>query len=95
MAPIYINISISMESELLKRSRLLADRFLEFVNASPSPFHAVEWCRTLLSSKGYTELSDTSNWEVKKGSKYFFTRNNSTLVAFHVGDNFDPSNTGT
>jgi aspartyl aminopeptidase len=31
---------------------------------------------------------------MKKGSKYFFTRNNSTLVAFHIGDNFDPKNTG-
>lgn len=79
----------------MKRSKVLADKFLEFVNASPSAFHVVDWCRTLLSSKGFKELSDNSNWEVTKGAKYFFTRNNSTVVAFHIGDTFDPANTGT
>lgn len=78
----------------MKRSKVLADKFLEFVNASPSAFHVVDWCRTLLSSKGFKELSDNSNWEVTKGAKYFFTRNNSTVVAFHIGDTFDPANTG-
>ncbi len=39
-------------------------------------------------------MSETSNWNLKKGSKYFFTRNNTTLVAFNVGESFTPENTG-
>lgn len=64
------------------------------MNASPSPYHVVDWCRQFLSSKGFKELHDNGNWVIEKGSKYFFTRNNSTFVAFHVGETFDPSNTG-
>jgi aspartyl aminopeptidase len=34
------------------------------------------------------------NWELAKGGKYFFTRNNTTIMAFTVGGKFDPNNTG-
>lgn len=82
-----------MESELLKRARTLADAFLKFVNSSRSPYHVVEWGRQTLTSKGFTELRETDNWKLEKGNKYFFTRNHSTLVAFHVGEAFDPKST--
>lgn len=78
----------------MKKSKKLADFFLEFVNSSPSPFHVVDWCRKYLSSKGFTELSDVTNWEIKKGQKYFYTRNNSTLIAFNIGKQFESANTG-
>ena len=29
-----------------------------------------------------------------QGKKYFFTRNNTTIVAFNIGKNFDINNTG-
>lgn len=84
-----------MKSELLSKSKVLADRFLEFVNHGTSPFHVVDWYRQCLTKKGYEELVETSNWKIEKGKKYFYTRNNSTLIAFNVGKSFDPKNTGT
>jgi aspartyl aminopeptidase len=54
----------------------------------------IEWCRSFLEGKGFKELQETANWQIEKGHKYFFTKNNSTMVAFHVGESFDPSNTG-
>ena len=82
-----------MESSLLSKSRALADGFLKFVNYAVSPFHAVEWSRQQLNAKGYKELHEIDNWSLSPGQKYFFTRNNSTLVAFTVGSKFDPNNT--
>lgn len=84
-----------MESnEILKASRVLSDRFLEFVNHCVSPFHVVSWCKTELLKKGYKELVETDNWNLEKSGKYFFTRNLSTIVAFDIGKEFDINNSG-
>jgi aspartyl aminopeptidase len=83
-----------MESTLLSRSRSLGESFLKFVNYAVSPYHAVDWCRTKLTSCGFTELHEIDNWKLEPGSKYFFTRNYTTLVAFTVGADFDPNATG-
>ena len=45
-----------MESNLLTRSKVLADSFLKFVNYAVSPFHVVEWSRQHLNAKGFKEL---------------------------------------
>jgi aspartyl aminopeptidase len=82
-----------MENALLSRSRKLADGFLKFVNYAVSPYHAVDWAKQQLTSKGFTELKEIENWTLAPGQKYFFTRNYSTLVAFTVGKKFDASNT--
>lgn len=73
---------------------MLAERFLEFVNYAVSPFHVVNWCKTQLVSKGFVELVETDSWKLQAPGKYFFTRNNSTIVAFNVGQKFDVNNTG-
>ena len=73
---------------------MLADAFLTFVNSCRSPFHVVNWCKSELSKNGFQELKETDNWELKKGNKYFFTRNLSTIVAFNVGESFTPKSTG-
>lgn len=83
-----------MESTILARSRVLAESFLQFVNYAVSPYHAVDWCRNQLTTKGFTELHEVDNWSLQPGQKYFFTRNYTTIVAFTVGHSFDPTNTG-
>ncbi|KAG5644080.1 hypothetical protein DXG03_009170 [Asterophora parasitica] len=59
-------------------------RFLKYVNASPTPFHAVENAAVRLEKAGFTKLQEKDNWEenVKAGGKYYFTRNQAALVAF-------------
>ena len=47
-----------------------------------------------LKGSGFKELRENDNWELTPGGKYYFTRNLTTLVAFTVGDKFDPDNTG-
>lgn len=82
-----------MES-LITRSRDLAHGFLRFVNHAVSPYHAVEWFAKHLSEHGYQELKEIENWDLKAGQKYYFTRNFTTIIAFSVGEQFTPENTG-
>jgi aspartyl aminopeptidase len=68
--------------------------FLNFVNASPSAFHAVEAARTRLEEAGFQKIRECENWSgrlVQQG-KYYFTRNKSTIVAFAIGGKYKAGN---
>jgi aspartyl aminopeptidase len=54
---------------------------------------AVDAAVRRLKAAGFVELSERQGWEgVQKGGRYFFTRNASTLVAFAVGQQYEPGN---
>jgi aspartyl aminopeptidase len=62
------------------------DDFCKFVDASPSPFHAVQESARRLEEAGFGRISESDiAWDLKPGSRHFFTRNQSTIVAFVVG----------
>lgn len=67
-----------------------ASDFVDFVTKSPSPFHAVYQAKQRLIIAGFTEIKERQSWEstVKNNGKYFFTRNQSALVAFAVGGKY-------
>lgn len=62
-----------------------AKELIDFVYDSPSSFHAVESVKSILKSKGFEEIKEEDKWSLKKGGKYFVTKNHSALVAFVVG----------
>ncbi|KAK4106655.1 peptidase M18, aminopeptidase I [Parathielavia hyrcaniae] len=68
--------------------------FLDFVNASPTPYHAVSSAASLLEDAGFTKLKERDSWAsiVKPGGKYYLTRNGSSVVAFAVGARWKPGN---
>ena len=55
-----------------------------FIDASPTAFHCVESVKKILLDKGYKELSESEEWKVKKGDKFFVKRNGSSLIAFNI-----------
>jgi len=65
-----------------------AKKFLTFVDKSVSPYHAVESAKTILEGAGFQSVSENDQWNIKPGGKYFFTRNQSTIVAFAIGHKF-------
>ncbi|KAG1770024.1 peptidase M18 [Suillus occidentalis] len=69
-----------------------ARRFIAFVNASPTPFHAVHNASVRLESSGFTKIREADDWEktLQPRGKYYFTRNQSSLVAFTIPPNWKP-----
>ncbi|GAA5831792.1 hypothetical protein JCM11251_003885 [Rhodosporidiobolus azoricus] len=63
-----------------------AQGFVDFVNASPTPFHAVHECVTRLEKAGFVRLHERDPWngKLEKGGKYFVTRNQSSIMAWTV-----------
>ena len=60
----------------------LSNELIEFINTSPSAFHAIKTIKSALDEKGYTELSEAGKWELEKGKGYYVTRNGSSIIAF-------------
>ncbi|MCK4257944.1 MAG: M18 family aminopeptidase [Halanaerobiales bacterium] len=62
-----------------------ANELIDFVYQSPTSFHAVENVKGKLAKNGFSELGLRDKWEIKKGEKYYVTKNDSAVVAFVVG----------
>ncbi|KAK1750733.1 putative aspartyl aminopeptidase [Echria macrotheca] len=73
---------------------LSATDFVDFVNASPTPYHAVALSAGLLERAGFANIKERDSWAatVRPGGKYYLTRNGSTIVAFAVGAKWKPGN---
>ena len=57
---------------------------LEFIEKSPSCFHAAANMKQELLEQGYEELQESRRWELREGGKYFVMRNGSSLIAFRI-----------
>ncbi|KAI9056590.1 aspartyl aminopeptidase [Trametes sanguinea] len=69
-----------------------AHRLLDFVNASPTPFHAVQVASARLEKAGFQKIREEDDWEksLKAGGKYYLTRNQSALLAFTLPQKWQP-----
>ncbi|OJT10211.1 Aspartyl aminopeptidase [Trametes pubescens] len=69
-----------------------AHKLVDFLNASPTPFHAVQAATARLEKAGFQKVKEQDDWEksLKPAGKYFFTRNQSALVAFTVPQKWQP-----
>lgn len=63
----------------------LADDLRAFVDASPSPFHAVAEMVQRLSAAGFSELREEDGWELAAGDRRYVVRDGGSIVAFRLG----------
>ncbi|KAL3422893.1 aminopeptidase I zinc metalloprotease [Phlyctema vagabunda] len=68
--------------------------FTDFLTENPTVWHAVDHFSRKLENAGYVKLSERASWtsELKRGGKYYVTRNGSSLIAFEVGSEYKSGN---
>ena len=57
---------------------------LDFINHSPSCYHAAAGVADALQKAGYTQLREQDPWQMEAGGKYFVIRGGASLIAFRV-----------
>lgn len=62
----------------------------DFIQASPTPFHATQQLLQRLVANGYEHLDERAEWALKAGGRYAVTRNGSSLIAFSLGQEGKP-----
>ncbi len=56
----------------------------DFLDASVSVYHAVDYLSRTLEGAGYLCLREQDEWNLVPGGKYYLTRNGSTVMAFRI-----------
>ena len=64
----------------------ITKELLTFIDSSKSMFHTVDTMKKYFDKAGYIFLPENAKWEIKKGGNYYTTRNNSSILAFQVGE---------
>lgn len=63
----------------------LANELLEFINESPTAYHAVNTVKKMLYENGFKELKESEAWNLNKGDKCYVIKNDSAIIAFEIG----------
>lgn len=63
----------------------VANEMLTHIQNSPSCFHAVQEMKKILLQAGYRYVKECETWNLEKGGSYFTIRNDSSIIAFHIG----------
>lgn len=71
-----------------------AQPYCDFMTSNPTIFHAVDAFTKQLEDHGYSYLSERDVWnsKLKRGGKYYCTRNDSSLIAFAIGKDYESGN---
>lgn len=57
---------------------------LDFIQRSPTAFHAVANISRMLEGAGYRPLNECEGWDLVPGGRYYVTRNLSSIIAFRL-----------
>lgn len=62
----------------------ISKELAEFLENSPSCFHAAENMKKALLNEHFEQLHENQKWQVRPGGRYFVMRNGSSLIAFAI-----------
>ena len=62
-----------------------AQDLLDFIDASPSPWHAVSSCEARLQAAGFSCLEEGERWQLVAEGRYYVVRGGSSIIAFKIG----------
>lgn len=58
---------------------------MDFIQQSPTPFHAVHNLAATLLKAGFVSLNESELWSLRTPGRYFVCRNDSSIIAFKLG----------
>jgi len=58
--------------------------FIDFINNTPSAFHAVDNMCARLKAEGFELLNEREQWNIVPGGRYMITRNRSSVIALTI-----------
>ena len=62
----------------------ITQELFDFIEKSPTAFHAVEQMKERLDEAGYRQLLEGAKWELNPDGKYYVIRNGSAIIAFRI-----------
>ena len=62
-------------------------KLFDYINASPTAYHACAHTAKILTDAGYTRLCEGECWTLEAGKGYFTERNGSSVIAFRIPKN--------
>jgi len=65
----------------------IAQDLCNYIEESPTPFHATANLLALFTQAGFVELDESSDWQIEANQAYVVTRNVSSIIAFRTGTN--------
>lgn len=71
--------------QISSETRAQAQGLLDFIDASPSPWHAVETAERQLLAAGFEPLPEAERWQLQAGGRYYVVRGGSSIIAFVLG----------
>lgn len=66
-------------------ARAQAQDLLDCIDASPSPWHAVETLKGRLEMQGFVGLEESQRWQLESAGRYYVVRGGSSIIAFVLG----------
>ena len=71
--------------EISAHIRAQTQDLLAFIDASPSPWHAVDAVAQRLRQSGFVALREDERWQLTAGGRYYVVRGGSSIIAFVAG----------
>ena len=65
------------------------DALLGFLDASPTPFHAVKNMSGMLENAGFIRLDERESFDLLVGESYYITRAEGSIIAFNYYEGFE------
>lgn len=69
----------------IAQARSTARELIDFIDASPSPWHAVASTEARLQAQGFTRLEESQRWQLAAGKRYYVVRGGASMIAFALG----------
>jgi aspartyl aminopeptidase len=63
-----------------------AIELLDFIDSSPTPWHAVQTIERMLEVWQFTRINESAHWNLQPGGRYYAVRDGSSIVLFVLGE---------